>query len=249
MEIDIHFINQIVRNYTAAINVNTIYFNFSFARARKSTVKRIGEMARPFALLLFLLSFITNAQSNTNHTPLDMNHSNSKTKQQYITQANALIKTKHSEFTYNPEDYEITVWSNSEKTLVKYSRIIKFIPLSKKKDRLRYDFEVNLTTQNISPFDSWGMTNFYIPTAIEQEQIDFVITSFNKWSHFGFNNTITEETDMYRIDVNNDMAFGTYFLDKTTGKEAMGSIEGSYAPMPDIAGVSESADALVEIKE
>ncbi|WP_188465307.1 hypothetical protein [Bizionia arctica] len=172
------------------------------------------------------------------------NHS----KIELIAQADSIINTKYPDFTFNPQEYEITVWFNTEMTLVKYRRIIKFTPLDKKEARLKYDIEVNLTTQAVSPFDTWGLDSFYIPNKAEQAKIDFVIKSFGR-SRFGFNNSIMEETDMYRITVDNDVAFGKYFLDKTTGKESMGSIEGSYAPMPDLPGLQELADPLVEITE
>ncbi|MDW5290813.1 hypothetical protein R6X41_18515 [Formosa sp. PL04] len=198
-------------------------------------------MTKLFTLLLFLLSFGSFSQTNTmNNTK--PNHS----KIEFIAQADSIINTKYPDFTFNPQEYEITVWFNTEMTLVKYRRIIKFTPLDKKEARLKYNLEVNLTTQAVSPFDTWGMDRFYIPTEQEQAQIDFVITSFGR-SRFGFNNTIIEDTDMYRVTVDNDVAFGKYFLDKTTGKESMGSIEGSYAPMPDLPTFQELPDPLVEI--
>lgn len=45
VEIDISFVNQIVRNYTAAIYLNNIYSNFSFAWERENPEKSIVEMA------------------------------------------------------------------------------------------------------------------------------------------------------------------------------------------------------------
>lgn len=53
---------------------------------------------------------------------------------------------------------------------------------------------------------------------------------------------------MYSIYINNEVAFGKYFIDKTTGKECMGSIEGSYTLMPDFPELAD-ADSLIEIKE
>ncbi|KAB1068389.1 hypothetical protein F6U93_06725 [Tamlana haliotis] len=173
-------------------------------------------------------------------------------KAELITRANKILKTKYPDFKFLLDDYDITAWSNSKKTIVKYRRIIRFTPLNKNDGRLanhlRYDFEVNLTNQRISPFDTLGMTDFYIPTAEEQEKIDFVIDAFSL-PRFGFNNSIVEDAKMYRIHIDNDVAFGKYFIDKTTGEECMGSIEGSYAPMPEIPGMTEFPDPLIEISE
>lgn len=168
-------------------------------------------------------------------------------KNQLIDQANKIITSKYSQFVFDPLLYEITAWKNAKKTIVKYRRIIRFTPLDKKDENLNYDFEVNLINQNVSPFDVWGLDKFYFPTIEEQEKINFIIKSFGL-PRFGFNNSIVEDPDMYRIFIDNEIAFGRYFLDKITGKECMGSIEGSYAPMPDFPELI-NADPLIEIKE
>lgn len=167
-------------------------------------------------------------------------------KKNLIEQANKIITSKYPEFTFNSLNYEITAWKNKQKTVVKYKRIIRFTPLNKKNKNLRYDFEVNLTTQKVSPFDFWGLDKFYFPTIKEQEKIDFVIKEFGL-PRLGFNNTIVESADMYSIYIDNEVAFGKYFIDKITGKECMGSIEGSYAQMPEFSK-SVDADSLIEIK-
>jgi len=168
-------------------------------------------------------------------------------KKQLIDQANKIITSKYPEFIFDSRLYKITAWKSSEKTIVKYRRIIRFIPLDKKNENFDYDFEVNLTNQKISPFDFWGLSKFYFPTTEEQDKIDFVVKEFGL-SRFGFNNVITEDHDMYSIYINNEVAFGKYFIDKVTGKECMGSIEGSYARMPDFPELVDK-DPLVEIKE
>jgi len=168
-------------------------------------------------------------------------------KNKLIDQANKIITSKYSQFVLDPLLYEITAWKNSEKTIVKYRRIIRFTPVDKKGENLNYDFEVNLTNQNVSPFDLWGFEKFYFPTIEEQEEINFIIKAFGL-PRFGFNNSIIEGPDMYSVFIDNEIAFGRYFLDKTTGKECMGSIEGSYAPMPDFPELI-NTNPLIEIKE
>lgn len=125
---------------------------------------------------------------------------------------------------------------------------MQFTPLNRKGDHLTYDFEVDLSSEDISPFDIWGMGKFYIPTAEEQEKIDFVNSAFN-FPSTNFNNWVVEESDMYRININNDLSFGRYFIDKATGEECMGSIQGSNIPMPDIPGLPSFPDPLIEIVE
>ncbi len=168
-------------------------------------------------------------------------------KNQLIAQANKIIDSNYPEFVFDPLLYEITAWKNSEKTIVNYRRIIRFTPLDRKDENLDYDFEVDLTNQHVSPFDFTGLDEFYFPTTEEQEKINFVIKAFSL-PRFGFNNRIVEGTDMYSIFIDNEMVFGQYFIDKTTGKECIESIEGSYDPMPDFPELI-NADPLIEIKE
>lgn len=168
-------------------------------------------------------------------------------KNELINQANKIIASKYPDFVFDPLLYEITTWKNSKKTIVNYRRIIRFTPHDKKDENLIYDFEVDLTSRNVFPFDTWGLDRFYFPTIEEQEKMDFVIKAFGL-PRFGFNNTIVENPNMYCIYIDNEIAFGKYFIDKTTGKECMESIEGSYAQPPDLPELID-IDPLVEIKE
>ncbi len=167
-------------------------------------------------------------------------------KHQLINQANKIIASKYPDFEFDSSLYEITAWRNSETAVVQYRRIIRFTPLDKKDMDLTYDFEVNLLEESVSPFEVWGFDKFYFPTEEDQEKIDFVIESFGL-PRLGFNNSIVENPDMYSIHIDNELAFGKYFLDKITGKECMGSIEGSYAPMPDFPELRDS-DPLIEVQ-
>ncbi len=178
-------------------------------------------------------------------TPTASNISELK-KDSLILLAHQILSDKYPSFKFDSKEYEITAWSNNEKTLVKFRRIIRFTPLVKRDDNLDFDFEVDLTNRHTS-FDTWGMDKFYIPTTEEQEKINFVIASFGL-PRFGFNNSIVEDPDMYRITTSNKVAFGKYFIDKITGKECMGSIEGSYARKPDFPGLV-NPDPLIEIKD
>ncbi|MDW3210874.1 MAG: hypothetical protein R8N23_13440 [Reichenbachiella sp.] len=169
-------------------------------------------------------------------------------KDELIEHAYKMLASKYPDFTFDVKDYEITAWANTEKVVVLFRRIIRFTPLDRKDEDLSFDFELDLTHQRILPFDTWGMKRFYIPTKDEQKKIDFVVNSFGM-PRLGFNNSIVEDTAMYKIQIDNEVAFGHYFIDKITGEECIGSIEGSYAPMPDDIPELIDPDPLVEIKE
>ena len=84
-------------------------------------------MIRLYTLLLYLFSFGAFSQTKT------MNRTKqSHTKTELIDQASKIINASYPEFTLDPQTYKITVWSNSEKPIVHYRRIIKFTPLNKK---------------------------------------------------------------------------------------------------------------------
>ena len=208
-------------------------------------------MIRLFTLLL-VFNLSSYAQNNVMDQVISKNKDSIKktiklNKNELINQANKIIASKYSDFVFDPLLYEITTWKNSKKTIVKYRRIIKFTPYDKKDENLIYDFEVNLTTQKVFPFDTWGFDRFYFPTIEEQEKIDFVIKAFGL-PHLGFNNSIVEDPNMYRIYITNKASFGKYFIDKTTGKECMGSIQGSYIQPPNLPELIDK-DPLIKIKE
>lgn len=169
-------------------------------------------------------------------------------KDELIEYANQMLASKYRDFIYDAKGYDITAWASTEKVVVKFRRIIRFTPLNRKDENLDYDFEVVLTDQSISPFDTWGMKRFYIPNKDEQKKIDFVVHAFGM-PRQGFNNSIVEDSAMYKILIDNEVAFGHYFIDKITGEECMGSIEGSYAPMPDDIPDLIDHDPLIEIED
>ncbi|MDO6761436.1 hypothetical protein Q4566_14585 [Tamlana sp. 2_MG-2023] len=171
-------------------------------------------------------------------------------KAELIQLATETIALKYPDLHFNPNEYVPTVWKNSKKVVVKFRRLICFTPLDKKDDNLDYDLEVDLTNTAISPFDIWGMEKFYIPTSEEQKKIDFVISSFSL-PHQSFTTCIIEDANVYHINIDNEQSFGRYVIDKTTGRECEGSIQGNYEPMPAdmLEGSRKFPDPLVEILE
>jgi hypothetical protein len=200
---------------------------------------------------LFLLHFvfytITSIVLTQNIDNKSLNHMNVK-KDSLIQLANEILELKYPSFKFNVSEYDITAWGNSKTTVVKYKRIIRFIPLDKKNNNLCYDFEVDLINKSIYPFDTWGIDMFYIPTSEEQAKIDFVIKAFGL-PHKGFSNSIEEDADVYRINLDNEYSYGRYVIDKITGKECDGAIQGSYEPMPEDNSRHRFADPLVEIRD
>ncbi len=194
-------------------------------------------MKRLFVPLIFIFSLSNFAQKNK----MTLN------KDQLIIQANTILATKYPNFRFNASLYEISAWKNSQKTVVYYKRIIKFIPLGKKEQDLTYDFEVNLTSKSVAPFDFFGVEKLYHPNTEDQKKIDFVVKAFNL-PHSGFDTKIVEGPNIFAIYLDNEVAFGQYYIDKTTGKECLESIEGSYAPIPDDIKLLDK-DPLIEIKE
>src|SRR5690606_30532264 len=131
----------------------------------------------------------------------------------------ALITLKEKKFPaeISPEDYEVTVWANKTDILVKFRRLIKFIPLNHKIDDFEYNLVVNILTHKVSPFDDGHqMSEFYIPSKEEKEKIKFVKKAYGL-PHDGFENVVHEYEDFYKISMDNDVAFGKYSIGKKTG--------------------------------
>lgn len=171
-------------------------------------------------------------------------------KSKIIELAFNLIESKFPGLKIIPEDFEITVWANSKEVIVKFRRRVRYYPMNKKEQDFTYDLSVNLISKEIDPIESWGIDEFYIPTEDDLKNIKFVKESYG-FPQQGFNISIYENEDSYHISVTNEVAYGKYYIDKITGKETIGSIQGSYIPkpFPDIAEGEIDKDPLIEIKE
>ena len=147
-----------------------------------------------------------------------------------------------------PEDYEITVWANQKELIVKFRRRIRYYPMNKEKSGFDYDLSVNLINKEINPIDIWGIEKFYIPTEEDIRNVKFVKESFG-FPQQGFDINIHEEKDHYFISLDNEQAYGKYYIDKISGEEKPGSIQGSYIPRPFSDFDEADKDPLKEIKE
>jgi len=158
-----------------------------------------------------------------------------------------IIKNKYPTLKINLSDFEITAWSNKKNILANFKRLIKFSPLGSEHANFDYDLSINIETKEVSPIDTWGINNFYIPTEEDIQKIKFVKKAFNL-PISGFDNAVIEKADMYVINLENEISYGRYHIDKVTGEELIGSIQGSYVPNPNPDnGIEEYP--LIEIKE
>lgn len=193
------------------------------------------------SVILFFNGMILVAQH------LKMEESEHTNKRELIEMGFVLLQEKQPQVTIKPEDFEITAWKNSKEIVVKFRRIIRYIPLrffSKK--RIDFDITVNLKTHEILPFDGVFNTTFYTPTKADQEAIAFVQEKFGYFSG-DFENTIREGKEDYFIDCENEYSYGKYTLNKITGKPGP-ALQGSYIPVSLVEHVAD-LDILIEIKE
>ena len=167
-------------------------------------------------------------------------------KAQTIEKALIIIKEKYPDISISSSDFEIKVWANKSELLVKFRRLIRFIPWGKETSNLVYDISVDLHTKEIEPLDTWRSDRFYIPDDKETEQIEFIKGVFNL-PFKGFETSINEKADRYEIRVDNKTSFGLYFLDKITRNEIMSPLQGSYIVSPNVGLEDIEEDPLVEI--
>jgi hypothetical protein len=167
-------------------------------------------------------------------------------KKEIIDMAVTLLNKRHSRLKLDFKDYETTVLGDSKNTWVEFKRIVRYVPLSLDPEKdFSYDITVNLSTNEILPFDNYFKSEFYMETKGEKKAIGFVKKNFGAFSA-NFENTIYEGEEDYFIDVRNQYSFGKYKVNKKTGIVKT-EIQTSYAPMP-APGRIEDLDVFMEIK-
>ncbi len=182
--------------------------------------------------MLILVTLGTSAFSQDRNMENKIETAKALGKESIIEKAKYIFKTKYPALKIDFSDFEITTWVNSEKIVANFKRSIKFITLKNEAGDLTYHFSINIETEAVTPLDYSGSEKFYIATEEDSAKLVFVKKAFNL-PHAGFENTVVEKANMYEIMIDNDVAFGRYYIDKTTGKELTDlSIEGSYAPAP-----------------
>ncbi|WP_163395559.1 hypothetical protein [Flavobacterium limi] len=151
-------------------------------------------------------------------------------KKEIIDMAVALLNKRQSLLKLDFNDYETVVSADTKNTLVEFKRIIRYMPFGTDPEkRFSYDITVNLSTNEISPFDDFFKSEFYIETKNDKKAIAFVKKNFGVFST-SFENTIYERKEDYFIDIRNPYSFGKYAVNKTTGLVKT-EIQASYEPM------------------
>lgn len=155
--------------------------------------------------------------------------------QDHILRALEIVKEKQPNMHIKTDDYYIQVWRGANGVLVDFTRIVQYIPMDKMNEQLHFDIAINLTNQEIIPFDNSEFHgSFYVPSDTDLISLEFIKKHFGVFSP-SFKNVIHEEADEYKISCTNEASYGYYTLNKKTGVQGP-SIRGSYMPMqkPDL---------------
>ena len=165
-----------------------------------------------------------------------------------IKQAISILKNKYPDLNIKLEDYEITAWANKKEVIVNFHRILMFTPLKEQKATY-YNLTINILTQNINPFDAFGTSGFYVPTAEDVIKIE----TLKKQVAFkaDFINEVKEQADTYFISISNDSYFYNYEIDKSTGEIIENSeIQGHWEPEPQFEeDAISNKDPLVKLEQ
>lgn len=196
------------------------------------------------SLILILNAITAVAQNNTTQT---MEELKLKSKQELIQKAFEILKEKQPSLRIDSNDFESSAWGNSAERIVKFRRIIQYIPLgTNPEDKISYDVNVNLNTNEISPFDDTFKSEFYVETEEDKKALVFIKKHFGPLSS-DFENIIYEGEEDYFINSDSEQSFGRYVLNKKTGLQGA-SIQSSYESNPK-PNSTEDLDPLMEIKE
>ncbi len=155
-----------------------------------------------------------------------------------IEMALAILKEKQFAPTINPDDYSIECQSSKDEVKIKFTRLIKFIPLRHKEEsKYQYNLEVNLVNQTINQSPS----QFYFPTEEDSNTIEWVKTKFTKHLK-DFDETIypieiVEEIDCFIIRTSNSYNFEDgsvkhYRMDKKTVVVEIIASSSNFFPSP-----------------
>lgn len=149
-----------------------------------------------FIIFLFLNIMLLNAQKKMDYTNEELK---TKSKNELIQIAKALLKIRHPKIILNINDFKIRVWNNSyDEIEVVFSRPIRYV--SGEIENIRYDITMNLNTKEIIPFDNQDML-FYTPSKKANKAIGELKEKglIPKNTKTDIEYTITENSDYYLI--------------------------------------------------
>lgn len=205
-----------------------------------------------YKFLLFLL-FILNISagfSQERGMEDEIEKIKAKGKEAIVQIAFDIIKQKKPALEILPEDYEITAWADRKEVIVKFRRLIRYVP---KNTHYEYDLSVEIITKMVSPFDVWHYkADFFIPTQEQRETIAYLKDLIGLPYRY-MNNNISEDDEYYIVSCTSETAFSHQYINKKTG-EQLAPLEGTYAVLPHDFGPTlndtetKEEDLLQEIK-
>ncbi|AUC76191.1 hypothetical protein [Olleya sp. Bg11-27] len=163
-----------------------------------------------------------------------------------ITKAITIIDTNYPELQIEPQDYKITVWSNTKDVLVNFQSLVQFSPLGND-TTFDYNLIVNMLNNNVNNFDLFGTDRFYVPTTEERKTINRVkqLVGFQP----DFINEVQETEKTYHLYISNDVYFYSYEIDKITGDKLPNTeVQGNWEPDPDQDNDKPNPDPLLEME-
>lgn len=177
---------------------------------------------RMLLILLLISPFYKNYAQNMD---TQIENIKSQGREKVIEMAYTLLEEKHPKVELLPDDYEISVWANSQTVVVKFRRLIKYYPKDydsneRTYNSLIYDVSVDFIAKHIKPFDdSFRIGRFHIPSKEEQEIIEFVkMHTGIPFKNSSYDHEINEGDGHYDIYNRLNGSFTNYKLDKTTGE-------------------------------
>jgi hypothetical protein len=202
-------------------------------------------------ILVYFSLLSTNAQNNMD---AEVEKIKNLGKDSIIQLAKKLIDTKYAHLQVDFKDYDISVWYNSKGVHVKLKRIVRYTPLRYKGTKppfydtnISFDLWVDMLNRKSNPISTWSLEDFFIPTKEDKENLAFVDKQFGLHQEH-FDTEVYEEENHFSVQVDNDVAFGRYFIDKGTGKQTIPPMQGSYDPnpIPDF-NLEDDPDRMVEM--
>lgn len=121
-------------------------------------------------ILLFILN-TTGGFSQKEPMETDIEEIKAKGREAIVQMAFDQIKEKKPEWEILPQDYEITVWANKKEVIVKFRRLIRYVPKGK---HYTYNFSIVIFSKEAPFFNTWYKNNFFVPTQEQKDTIAYL---------------------------------------------------------------------------
>lgn len=177
-------------------------------------------------ILLFILN-TTGGFSQKEPMETDIEEIKAKGREAIVQMAFDQIKEKKPEWEILPQDYEITVWANKKEVIVKFRRLIRYVPKGK---HYTYNFSIVIFSKEAPFFNTWYKNNFFVPTQEQKDTIAY-LTELIGLPYQHMDNSISEDEENYYVSMTSKTAFSHHIINKKTG-ERLEPLEGTYAVLP-----------------